>query len=410
MAEDRVDVVTRAIAGFGLPDVAEPGSTQLPDHRWPSFLSRVRRERITGLAVESEAAGWLALSEAQASQLHAAHRDAMLWCLCVERKLLALADAFDAEDLPFVVLKGPSVAHTMYADPCLRAFADLDVLVAARDYQRACRLLRHLGHLRRQPEPRRGFDVRFGRASVHTHPDDRVEVDLHRTPGWGPFSQWIDAEELLDRKATFALGGRRIARLDDTGMLLTIAMHASLGARSPKLVPLRDVLQVMTGGDVDRDVLARWAREWHLTAVLRHALATASAVLVAPLPPGAGRFLGEPAARRDRRALLAYTEGRARGGTAIATLRAVPGVRGKAAYARALLLPDRAFLGARVGVGGFAHLRRWGVPMRWVKARVTGVGPGTAMFLPSMSGRRSAGGWRTLGGKPTSTTRADGRR
>ena len=142
MVEHPPDVVTRAIAGFGLPEVPEPEQTEVPDRRWQELLSRVRRERITGLAVESGAAGWLTLTERQSSELLAAHRDAMVWCLKVERKLLALADAFDAEIIPFAVLKGPSVAHTVYADPCLRSFADLDLLVDSRDYERACRLLR----------------------------------------------------------------------------------------------------------------------------------------------------------------------------------------------------------------------------------------------------------------------------
>jgi hypothetical protein len=371
MPEHRLDVMTRAIAGFGLPGVPEPEQTEVPERRWQELLSRVRMQRITGLATESGAAGWLTLTELQSSELLAAHRDAMVWCLNVERKLLALADSFEAEILTFAVLKGPSVAHTVYADPSQRSFADLDLLVDSRDYERACRLLRDLGHVRRQPEPRPGFDVRFGRASVHKHPDDSIEVDLHRTPGWGPFAQWIDAKELLERTARFSLGGRRIGRLDDTGILLNVAMHASLGARSPKLVPLRDVLQVSTEGDVEWDVLWRWAREWHVAAVLQHAFAIASATLDAPVPPAVDSFLGESPPDRDTRALRAYTgRGRAEGGTAIATLKAIPGVRAKAAYAKALLLPDRAFLRARVGSGGFAYLRRWTVPMKWGKARM----------------------------------------
>jgi hypothetical protein len=178
--------------------------------------------------------------------------------------------------------------------------------------------------------------------------------------------------------------------LDDTGTLLNIAMHASLGARSPRLVPLRDVLQVATEGDVEWGVLSRLAREWHLAAVLRHAFATASATLDAPVPTAAVRFLGESAPDRDTRALLAYTgRGRAEGGTAIATLKAIPGARGKAAYAKALLLPDRGFLTARVGSGGFAHLRRWRVPMRWAKAWVVGPGPGKE---PASQGIRTENG------------------
>jgi hypothetical protein len=373
MTEVEQDVLARTIAGFGLPGAPEPEPTGVSEQGWGRLMPRVRSERITGLAVESEAAGWLELTEAQASELLTKHRDAMTWCLSVERKLVSLADAFDAEDISFAVLKGASAAHAVYAEPCLRSFADLDLLVGAEDYERACALLESLGHERRQPEPRPGFDVRFGRASVHTHPDDGVEVDLHRTPGWGPFGQWIRPEELLDRSEGFILGGRHIGRLDDTGMLLNVAMHACLGARSHGLVPLRDVLQIATKGDVEWGVLSRWAREWRLAAVFQHAFATASATLTAPVPAEAKHLLDAGVPERDKRVLRAYTGGgRNLGSTAIATLGAIRGMRGKAAYVRTLVLPDPAFLAARAGHGQRpSYVRRLTVPAGWLRRRVS---------------------------------------
>ncbi|MEO8424763.1 MAG: hypothetical protein ABI595_12745, partial [Actinomycetota bacterium] len=81
MDDDRAQVLTRAIAGFGLPGAPEPEPTAVPDEVWERLLARVRTERVTGLAVESEASGWLTLSDAQATKLLAAHREAMTWCL-----------------------------------------------------------------------------------------------------------------------------------------------------------------------------------------------------------------------------------------------------------------------------------------------------------------------------------------
>ncbi len=176
-------------------------------------------------------------------------------------------------------------------------------------------------------------------------------------------------------------------------------MHACLGARSPKLVPLRDVLQVAAEGDVDWDVLSRWAREWHLAAVLQHAFATASATLAAPVPSEAGTSSLPRRPNETPARFRAYTgERRDQGGTAIATLRAIPGVRGKAAYALALVLPDREFLTARVGTGGFAHLRRWRVPMRWAKVRIAerqGAGVGMNAEAPPARRRARAAGSRS---------------
>lgn len=371
MDDARIQGLTRAIAGFGLPGVPEPEPAALDGETWPRLLSRIRAERITGLAVESAAAGWLRVTDEQAAVLLDAHRDAMTWCLKVERKLFALADAFDTEGIGFAVLKGTSVAHTMYADPSLRSFADVDLLVSTADYERACALLGRLGHRRQRPEPRRGFEVRFGKASVHTNPDDRIEVDLHRTLVLGPFGLWIDPDELLERREPFLLAGRKLHKLDDTGMLLNVAMHAALGWWPPKLVPLRDVQEVSRAGAIEWPTLERWATSWRLKAVLDAAFNLSSSTLGAERPAGS-ESLARSIPDAERRALRRY-EGtdRAAGGTAVATIRAIPGVRSKAAYIGALTFPDRRFLEARAdGHTSASYRRRLLVPVRWAMSRL----------------------------------------
>ena len=54
---------------------------------------------------------------------------------------------------------------------------------------------------------------------------------------------------------------------------------------------------------------------------------------------------------------------------ALTTLAAIPTVRAKAAYMRALLLPEREFLTARTGSDGLvgSRLRRLKVPAQWMR-------------------------------------------
>ena len=371
MADQRVLAVCRAIVGQGLPREREPEPCRPDDATWREVFSRVMWERVSGLALAAVVAGWLEATDRQVDDLLGLHRDAMSWSLSVERKLVRLAEAFDAEGIEFAALKGASVAHTVYPDPSLRSFGDLDVLVRSADYERACRLLERTGHVRRLPEPRPGFEVRFGKASVHKHPDDRVEVDLHRTLVLGPFGLWIRPEELLERSTTFTLAGRSIRRLDDTGILLNVAMHASLGWRPPRLGALRDVEQVARHGHVDWDVLAAWSSRWRVGAVLQHAFATASATFGTRVADAAAGFVSARPPRGELRALAAYTEAlREDGGTSTATLRAIPGIRGKAAYVFALAFPDREFLAARATNGRPSYLHRLMTPIGWVRPRL----------------------------------------
>jgi hypothetical protein len=352
------------LAGFGLPG-HDPTPIEIAGEEGSGFLSSLASQRLTGVALAAAEAGSFSLDKEQREDLIARQRQAMWWALIIERKLLVLAERFTDADIEVVALKGPAIAHTVYPDPSWRPFGDLDVLVRTTDWPRAIALLGQLGFDRRLPEPSPGFDEQFGKAAVHTN-GDGVEVDLHRALVVGPFGLWAKPDELFGHLVRFELGGRTLRRLDDTALLLHAAMHASLGWRPPLLWTLRDVVQVAWSGRVDWDEVANLARRWRLRAVVRHALQTASETLEVGLPAEAKPILAASPDRREQRALESYvTERRGRGGTELATIQAIPGLRGKAAYVRMLLLPRRDFLAARGG----GSVRRLLVPMRWFLGR-----------------------------------------
>jgi Uncharacterised nucleotidyltransferase len=369
--------IARAVASIGAPGAASPEPVLVGAATWPHLLRRLRAERITGFALMSANHGWLGLTDEQRGSLDDVHRGAMVRCLSIEQKIRTLTASLDEESIGFAILKGASVAHTAYPEPSVRSFADVDLLVATSDFGRASRLLERSGHRRLRPEPRRGFDVRFGKASVHRRDDDRIEVDLHRTLVLGPFGLWMRPDELLERAIPFELGGVTSRRLDDTGMLLNAVVHASLGSKQPRLVPLRDVLQLAAMPGVDWQALRSWSVRWRLSAVFRYAFQTAGAWLRAPIPDAASSIIGVAPARREVRALAAYTSDRRdRGGTARATMQAIPGLAAKAAYARALAFPERDFLAARAGGTDTqpSYRRRLMIPARWARASLRGSG------------------------------------
>jgi hypothetical protein len=362
----------RAVAGFGLKG-GDPGLISVADVESQAFVAKLAREKLTGLAIAAMDAQTLDLSVSGTEALMERHRGAMANCLRIEDRLLEIDDRFSRAGIEYAVLKGPAVAHTAYPDPSLRDFGDLDLLVRGGEFKGACLVLREMGFHRVIPEPRPGFDERFGKAAAHRHVDDSIEIDLHRTLVLGPFGLWLAPDVLLDRAARFPLGGRLIPRLDDTGTLLSVAMHASLGW-PPRLVPLRDVLQVSRAMDVDRAMLATWAREWRLSAVLSHAFSTAGAILDAETVAESRAFTGSPPRRGEVEALQAYlAERRAMGGTAVSTLRAIPGLWRKAAYARAMVFPSREFLQGRYPNGSKSYARRLMTPGRWTWRRLTAV-------------------------------------
>jgi hypothetical protein len=323
-------------------------------------------QRLTGLAVAAAEDGSLDLSSGQAEELLERQRDAMLQVLALERHLITLSTALEEADVEMVLLKGSALAHTVYPDPSWRPFADLDFLVRGQDFQRACEVLADQGFNRGLPEPRARFDMRFGKAAELTGRGGLM-VDLHRTLVVGPFGLWIDLDELFSGTDSFSVGGRVLRRLDDTSLFLHACIHASLGWWPPLLMPVRDVAQVASYGNVDWNLVADRTTRWRLAAVVQHALKTASDILGASFPERALALMAIPSRRRERRALDAYiTNRRSRGGTATSTIRAIPGLPAKIAYVRALLFPNRAFLSARQRNGRPSYLRRLAVPIRWL--------------------------------------------
>jgi hypothetical protein len=358
-----IELATR-VAGFGLPGQRE--ALSIDAAAWPSVAAVLSSRRLTGIALAAMDADQLRLPNEAERDLVERHREQMVHSLALERRLLALGEAFDQAGLPFVALKGPAIAHTMYPDPSWRPFADVDVLVRTPDWRRACEAASSVGFRRDLPEPARGFDERFGKAATHTD-GSGLQLDLHRTLTLGPFGLWLDPAVLFEETTSFELGGRSFRRLNDTAMLLHVAMHASLGAAPPLPLPLRDVAQLALLGDVDWEAVAERGRTWRLAAVLQHAYAEVAHELEVPALPGLSTISALIPTAREGRALRQYMgTRRGRGGLALSTTMAIPGVRGKVAYARSLLLPRHEFLEARSGgTNRASYFGRWTIPLRW---------------------------------------------
>jgi hypothetical protein len=163
------------IAGAGL---AAAGPVTVAPGRWPIVLSGLDFHRLTGIALTAYESGNLVLSDEQVRDLLVHHRSAMVLALSIERRLLRLVGVFGAAGVRVVVLKGTAVAHGVYADPTMRPFGDLDLLVSRSGWRAACELLRR----RLPPEPS-GAAARFDGGSAGRDASDAegIQVDLHRT-------------------------------------------------------------------------------------------------------------------------------------------------------------------------------------------------------------------------------------
>lgn len=337
-----------ALAAHGLPGTRHtlPAAPAAPQ-QFPQLLDRLQRHRLIGLAAAAAQDGALVLDDDQREALQAAHLEAMCTCLHLEATMLEVARVFGEHGIDLRVIKGPASAHLDYPRPELRAFGDLDLLVRSADIDRATAVLSSLGFRRLSPEPRPGFDRRFGKGATFAA-DDGTGVDLHRTFVMGPLGLRIDLDEVWRESASFTTAGTSVAALTGPHRLLTACYNAVIGDRSPRLSTLRDIVQLCLGDAADAEAVQDCAIRWGGEAVLAHGIQAAWSALkvadVVALSAWAARY---EATHDDGRLLALYHDPAAGyAGLSWATARMLP-VRERIAFLRALALPRGGRLGKR---------------------------------------------------------------
>ena len=235
--------VVRAAAAHGLPGappipMLDPGAPS-----WHRIIRLAEQQRVLGLlvaAVEQGDAG-LELDDEVRRDLAQTHE---AWCahdLRLERALGQAADALEAAGIPYLVTKGPALAHRAYPDPSQRLFADLDLIVpSGHVHQATTTLAAALDAEAVVGELRPGFDERFGKETLLRTPVTPttpvgLEIDLHRTPVAGALGLAIDLDELFAHPDALVLGGRRLPTPGPDASVVLAGYQASVADIPPTI-------------------------------------------------------------------------------------------------------------------------------------------------------------------------------
>jgi hypothetical protein len=286
--------VVRAAASLGLAGHEQEGVFPRPSgDDWPRLLDAVRDERLEGLFTRLIADGRLPVTDEQRAEAEAVHVEAMALAIRIDDLVRRVARAFDKADIPMRVLKGPASARLDHAEPSLRSYGDADVLVPGRTYEMAGEILRGEGFARRTSEFTPGFDRRFAKAVTYVS-SDGLEIDLHRSIVYGPFSVGISEAELWRPGTLLDFGGTSVETFDITRRFLHACVHAALGSSVPRLTALRDVAMIGSRA-VDPDAVTSIAACWRIEPVVARAAALVNDYLGVDLD-----WLPRPAPRRSR--------------------------------------------------------------------------------------------------------------
>jgi hypothetical protein len=367
-----VEQFVRLVARFGLPPgvggpaagardhvACDPPVEPLGTPHWRTFLATVAHARLEGLLQAAIDASELPVTDEQRQEAGECHADRCASLLGLERVLLDVVDRLERAGIDTVVLKGAAYAHLVYPDPSWRVFRDNDLLLPGEAFHDAIRELRAAGYERRLPEPRPGFDARFGKGATLEGPGGD-ELDLHRTLVFGSFGLRIDLDELFASAVTFQLGGRRLKALGPETRFLHVCYHAALGDPVPRLLGVRDVAQVLHLEAHDTDRVLDLIRAWQAPSVVARGMELCRTVLeIEAGGPIASAVAAHVPTRREIRAIESYVGDRRGFATKVlASLPYLDGVGEKLTFLRAAALPDQELRRSVSGGGSMAWFRR----------------------------------------------------
>lgn len=345
-SEDRYPAPLLAVAGHGLQAAAHAfPPAPVPETEWSFLIDEARRNRITGQLAAAVEAGSLPATAEQVKQARAAHRYGRLRAMALDWLLADVVDILAAHDIDSRALKGAAVAQLDYADPTIRSYIDVDVMVRSRDIDRAATALAAAGCVRTLAEPRPGFDRRFDKGMTLILPTGH-ELDLHRTFVLGPWGVAIDLDVVWEGSQKVEVSGRRVDALTRPLRFLHACYHAALGDWPLRLGSLRDVVEIQSRLGEETDMVRRVAAAWGVEAVVAAAVADSHRLLGLPvrdeLTAWAAGFV--PSLRDEAWLGLHTHDGKTFAAQAVATLRVLPRWRDKAAYVRALVMPDPQYM------------------------------------------------------------------
>ena len=336
---------------------------------WDALLAQADAEDLLpALAYAATAAGWTTVPPETRRRLADGVTASRARHLLMTRALTAVLRQCAANDLAVIVLKGPVLAETVYPDPALRPFSDLDLLVRPEDRRRADVALRALGYQPWSDEHSWDFDITFDGATVYESVAG-VRIDLH----WALLTEarytWCEREavSVWDRAVPLTLAGERALGLAPEDLVLHLATHFAVHHSLTGLLRQWDLALVLTHMPIDWSVLLRRARAWRVRSALYFTLLSVSAAFPAVVPRRVLRRLRPlgPRAALLKSLQMCATAERKRRLEHVVTLLLIDRARDAVGSVGCALWPSASWLRARygresVGVGRLylAHLRR----------------------------------------------------
>jgi hypothetical protein len=221
-------------------------------------------------------------------QFRDANRRNALRALFLTAELLRITDSLRQKQIPALSYKGPVLGQLAYANPLLRQFDDLDIVVPQRFMPR---VYEEMGAL--------GYEAKFSRDRflsagsedipgeyVFRHKPNGAMVELHTEATLRHFPRPPDLEQMARCPTAVLLNGTKIPTFVPADTLLMLCVHGAKDFWS-RLIWVADVAALVEElPDADWTQLFAEARKYEAERMVRLGLWLASAIFEAKLPAG----------------------------------------------------------------------------------------------------------------------------
>lgn len=201
-------------------------------------------------------------------------------------ELFTLLDLLEANHIPAIPFKGPTLGLLAYGDLSLREFTDLDIVVHESDLWRTWDVLTRHGYV-----PEDGGGALAERKSLPPEGkhwtfkcDDRLTLEIHWRFNEKSFGSQLEPAEVWSSVRSSTLSGRSVQVIPPEQMLMLLSIHLASHLWR-RLNWICDIAAMVSAkSDLDWELLLRTARRVGCERILSVSLLLSKNLLGSPLP------------------------------------------------------------------------------------------------------------------------------
>jgi hypothetical protein len=255
---------------------------------WNEFLRLAEQHGVLPLAARNLIGHGCELPAEIDQRLRSEYEANLRRSLWFTSELARIAQHFERRRLRVVPYKGPALAQSLYGDPGLRSFSDLDFLVPAADFERAKTVLAEMGY-----QPSKEFSAAVERLWLRTGYECSFDgaagknlVELQ----WGVLPRFyaidLDVPELVSRAGRAVVGRCEVPNLSPEDLLLVLCLHAAKHLWT-RLIWVADIAEALRTQSIDHAQVLERARKCGVVRMLGVSFWLVKNVLRLELPKSA---------------------------------------------------------------------------------------------------------------------------